>query len=427
MNTKRFSIYAPYVKKLEVFGDKDEEYLVSDWDRLLSPLNQYTLLPNLVTLNLQSGCTNHHPVVPQFGILFASASLQELLFTSQPFDNPPETPQSTVKDLIRHIDKQSPRLHKLAIFAESDDVYTQEDGPFEFLHVAPGQSLDRLPAYMTEIRDLCCNLIFLAGKGMGVLGELLHLEYLTIHSETYDAEYSLMTMLPDDSFPSLKCLNLCSSLEEDFVTVFKIRPLFSRITTLNIRSQENSFNVPASPLTFHGLFPFLRNVSCLQNLNIDFDPSRADTLLSRWQLSTVSDSIAHLPLKSLAVYPWTFDLNDLAGLGTGTTWAQLTYLELPRNYASTSVLSIYSQLPSLQHLVITLSLQLDFGNSYPSQKSDHLPFHTLEASEHSWKCIKDLTARDCPFLHGPVLITCSHSHRIDNLDKIARYAICCLL
>ncbi|KAF8599201.1 hypothetical protein BDV93DRAFT_526275 [Ceratobasidium sp. AG-I] len=417
-NTTRFSIYSPYVKSLDVFSNKIERYHLGEWDRLLAYASQHTLLPNLVTLSLQSNYRNHHPVISQFGILFASASLQEILFTSQSFEKPPETPQSTVKALVKQLVKKSPQLRRLSIFAESDDVYVEEDGPLEFLSLASGQP----PAYITEIRDLCCNLLFLAGEGMQVLGKLSHLESLTIHSQIYDANYSLVTTLPDDSFPGLKCLNLCSSLEEDFITVFKIRPMFSRITTLSICPQKYAFDFPNHEWIVHNIFPFLVNTPCLQNLTIRFDLFRPEIQSQNWTpLSTVPNSMLHLPLKSLTINQPMLDFNKLSGFGS--TWAQVAYLELPRNYASTSMLTAFCQLPSLEHLVITLNLNLARIDENPPQKANPMPFHTLEASIHSWKYVKAVSAQDCPFLHGPVIKTCPAAHKVDDLDKIASFLL----
>lgn len=421
VDTERFSLYAPYVKVLDVFSDVIQGYYVSNWDLLLDYSRQHTLLPNLVTLSLRSKYSTHHPVIPLWGALFASSSLRDLLFTRDPFESAPETPQSAVKTLVKCLADKSPRLRTLSIFAESDDVYDDNDGQLEFLPPVREHPLDRALVYITGIRDLCCNLVFLGGKGMDIIGKVPHLESLTIHSDIYVADYSLVTTLPDDSFPSLQQLNLCLSDHEDFATIFKIRPMFSKITTLNICPQDCRVTFPSSVWLVTELFPSLKNVPYLQNLKISFGPTASKRQSYKLAVSRVSNLMSRLPLKSLSLSPAILDFSTLSGLGT--TWAQLTYLELPQNYATTSMLAPFAELPKLQHLVIFLHLCLDFGNSYPPGRSNPLPFHTLEASVQSLTYGKDIPARDCPFLHGPFINNCPCAHRVDRLDRIAKCAM----
>lgn len=417
MDIERFNLYASYVKVLEVFGDKVEEYRVNSWVPLLKYSLQHSLLPNLATLNLHSIYDTHHPVIPLWGTLFVSASLRDLLFTQDSFRSAPETPQSAVKVLIERLVDKSPRLRKLSIFAEDDDKYDDREGQLEFLHSAPDREPDRTPAYMQGVRDLRCNPAFLGGKGMHILGKMPHLELLSFHSDAYVANYSLATILPDDSFPNLKQLNLCWSCSEDFTTIFKIRPMFSRLTTLNICPQNCDPNFPSEVWMVTELFPSLVHVPCLQNLKIFFTLNKMHSY--KLAVSRVLDSMAHLPLRSLSLDPAMLDFSTLSGLGT--TWAHLTHLDLPRNYATTSMLMPFTELPNLQHLVIFLHLCLDFGNQYPPIKPESLPFHTLEASVQSLNYGKDITARNCSFLHGPFINNCPNTHRVDRLDKIVRY------
>ncbi|KAF8599967.1 hypothetical protein BDV93DRAFT_559791 [Ceratobasidium sp. AG-I] len=409
-DTRRFSVYAPYVKNLDVFSAEGQYWIYGDWDPLFAYSSEHTLLPNLVTLCLQMKNYHGHWQIPLWATLFVSTSLKDLLYTPQPFDKPPETSHKVLGALVKCLAEKSPRLRQLSIFAD----YPPNQEGARLVSSTQGETLDQDLAYAAEIRSICCNLVFLTGKGILDLGRLAHLETLTIHSDRFNSGDLGVTELPDDLFSSLRCLNLCFWRRERFDTVFKLRPVFSRVTTLNFRF-EFGINVSLYEWVVSELFPSLGDVPGLRNLSLYFDHS--DYI--EWTLSMIPHSLSDLPLKSLAIYPAIFDFSNTCDLGA--TWTQLTYLELPQNSFTTSELPPFSELPSLQRLLVQLNLNLNFGLDH-RPRLNPLPFHTLEASETS-RYKTDMRARDCGYLHGPVNQNCPHAHRSDDLDKLAGFLL----
>ncbi|KAG8682930.1 hypothetical protein FRC08_014642, partial [Ceratobasidium sp. 394] len=83
---RRFDLYAPFVRSLDIYGLSYDYTKLSGWWTLTSRNRRQPLLPNLHTLVIQSSCNTHGPDQAMWIQALGSSSLLDLMITPTAFD-----------------------------------------------------------------------------------------------------------------------------------------------------------------------------------------------------------------------------------------------------------------------------------------------------------------------------------------------------
>ncbi|KAG8792089.1 hypothetical protein FRC12_007200 [Ceratobasidium sp. 428] len=108
----RFDVYAPYVKSLDVYGNKRKRFKITGWKVLIARSRNHVLLPNLHTLVTQTSCDSHGPDQIMWVAAFNSPSLVNLLIAPSELGGGPAISYEAASVVMRTISPQISKLRK---------------------------------------------------------------------------------------------------------------------------------------------------------------------------------------------------------------------------------------------------------------------------------------------------------------------------
>jgi hypothetical protein len=358
LSLERFALYAPFVKRLEIYDDDTERYWIPNWSSFMAHARNKPPLPNLKALTLTSISTHNNQLM--WIRSFLSPSLVEIRVI--PSSNyTPFLPYLEASTMFRYITDFCPNLQNLSLFPNSEDLSDRKDAPHD-----PQSMINfwdsALPRYLERsqtLRRLTTTTEVLMPENVVHLGSLPHLERLSISPGA--RALIVDRPAPADSFLALQTFSLRSAPHPLFGNIWRLGS-FKCLTTLKLYFNTRPTSKPEAISWASKLVSSICDGSPrLTHLTIDFD---LNTTLG--PLSMDSETL-FLPMKALPLQE--LDIRE-GYLGDKVkihhiipqVWAQLRLLHLPDEVGSCEELYWFSQLPNLEHLVLELKLAVPGPN-----------------------------------------------------------------
>ncbi|KAG8741633.1 hypothetical protein FRC12_015606 [Ceratobasidium sp. 428] len=394
----RFSLYAPFVKYLEIYGQDATEYEFSGWRELGQYAKAASLLPNLVRLTL----TASFPIQSQQQLMWIRTFLAPAILEIQVVRTASEAPLihlPTASSLLKHVSTVASGVQRLSLFIEHEDYYRPEEDADVIGFWEP--LLQCCLGNLTALQELTCTEAVLDPEVFSVMAQLPNLRVLNIHA--IGGAYSVWAALdrkcvPPNPFPALKHFSMRASHAADISIVLHCLA-FPNLSSLRlgIEEQPDADHIIDDPAWEHEVIePIVEGCPHLNELRIDFDeayvyPQPCD-LLASVKNSDAIKSMSKLPLETL--YLSSAALGEIpetpdAALSYSAqylmaAWPRVTRIHMPHCVGDFKGLYEFSQLPNLQEL--TLDLHLDcWSLQYVGEGLDHLtpgssPLRVLGAS-----------------------------------------------
>ncbi|KAG8682929.1 hypothetical protein FRC08_014641, partial [Ceratobasidium sp. 394] len=387
---RRFDFYGSHVKHLDVYGSKDEMLKVTGWKLLISRARQQVLLPRLHTLTIRTSSDSSGPVQSMWVRAFSSPSLVNLLITSSDLSHPPTISFPAASFIMKSLVAHCPKLEKLGLFPDSGNGDDQEDGESSLFAFLSGDPFYTYVAFIPSLRHLTCTLAWFDIASLQILGQLPHLETITFCAHTEDDATDWSSVLPDDSFPSLRSLSLHRLYAFDIVNVLSTTQVTKNLTSLDVRLGISGLiddpDVEHVSWLIEEFFPLLLNAPHLANLRVDAEPT--NNVDNNFVIGgSVMEIFQKLPLKTLHLED--IYLNDAAlDFDLASVWPLVTRLCIPQQPAPPAILSRFAAVPGLQYL----ELRLDLRKPMLGYNHSASPLAVLSAGPASGICwgFKDL-------------------------------------
>ncbi|KAG8731741.1 hypothetical protein FRC12_019597, partial [Ceratobasidium sp. 428] len=239
----RLQIYAPFIKRLDIYGDGLEEndnYTVTNTSSLLSYTEGYDLLPNLETVTLNTDYGWNAAFLFWFKF-FASKSLLEVRIVTLDHSEVPFICVPFGTCLVEYATRRCPRIKTLAILFE-DEEPDHLAHPLEYLaSIGPEELLPHALSQAKTLVSLTGSVILFEPDIFEALGQLPLLESLEIwyHKSQIRREISPeeATQAEDTIFPALSQLILRNViLDAEIIYLWRTYPLVKNLTSLEISS-----------------------------------------------------------------------------------------------------------------------------------------------------------------------------------------------
>ncbi|QRW10202.1 hypothetical protein RhiLY_09201 [Ceratobasidium sp. AG-Ba] len=375
----RFDIYASHVRILSVYGSgaTSQYYEVDGWNHLISRAlqRQRPLLPNLLSIILQSVCDGHGPDQVIWVKTFISPSLIKIQAIPSSFNSPPYITPLMADVMIDTIAQSCPRALKLSFFPSRATKY-EENNLLGYLRRHPYyESLRTLPTLV----ELTCSTMILEKDSLLVISSmpcLLRLIILTSGTSVVLRP----PKLPRQSFPALSQLHIRGLDPYEVISILSIPSIMSGLNLLELKFRvgflDNEDEEEREEWIASELLSLLKLSPRLASLDLDLDPSRTNAQPYDIGHQDLMDIFSKLPLANVTMSG--VHIGDWAYTGSlKTVWPNVTVLRMRDQFASPTVLSCFAQLPQLHHLMLNIFLE-DFIEcpKVPSL----CPLHSLESS-----------------------------------------------
>ncbi|KAG8719232.1 hypothetical protein FRC09_011445 [Ceratobasidium sp. 395] len=377
----RFDFYASHVKYLDVYGPKGKILRVAGWKVLVARARQQVLLPNLHTFIIKTARGTNGLHQSMWVGTFSSPSLVNLLVTDGSLRNTPTVSYPAASFMMKSLVAHYPKIKKLELFPSHTTGNYPEDGESSLLAFLCGDPFYQYAAHLADLRHLTCNFAWLEEPALRVLGQLPHLENIDVYGAHDPLTES--SVLPENSFPSLRRLHLHLAHPWDAVRTLNITQMVKGLTSLHVSlGVMDSIDIQhdEEPWFIDAFCPLLLNAPRLTDLWIDANPCGMDEDDPEID-EPVLRIFQTLPLKSL--YLGRIVLTEEAlRLNLALVWPSVTRLCIPKQPVSLSMLSLFALLPELHHLELELNLD-QFELECNKTTS---PLATLQASPASILC-----------------------------------------
>ncbi|KAG8741135.1 hypothetical protein FRC10_003279 [Ceratobasidium sp. 414] len=354
---RRFDVYAPLVKHLNVYGKDHKHFKVKPWRMLFRRAREQPLLPNLLSLTLYA--TNSRFAIDQ--ILWVSAFASPSLIEFTPV-YARDSDKCLVSDagtsiILKTLNDHSPNIQSLALYREMEAGPGEEDGESCFLNLIwDGPFLQHLQS-LVNLRELSIGLSMIDGDGLLALGKLPQLADLTIRGcNDYLEEENFS--IPDDSFPQLTRLKLWEIYIRLVANLMAIKPLARHLVDLSIchwfeeeeREEQVAWFEEAIPL-------LLQHTPRLKTFYYDATYSPAPFLVAPGVISHgLLQRTSELKLEGIFLFGLLFMTLETLEI-MPASWSTLTILNV-KQFTAPQALPYFAKLPKLQ----ALTLQIKFAD-----------------------------------------------------------------
>ncbi|KAG9086341.1 hypothetical protein FS749_003698 [Ceratobasidium sp. UAMH 11750] len=228
----RFDIYAPYVRRLNVYGPGPvgNYYQVDGWDHLIVRAQQKPLLPNLLSINLQSLCDGHGPDQLVWIKTFISPSLIHIQATPHSVCSPPCISPLMADVILDAVAERCSRLFRLSLLPSRTLKY-EENNLLGYLRKRP--YYESLRALSTLV-ELTCTTMMFEKDSLCVLGSLPQLHRLVVLTSGTSVVLR-PPELPSKSFPALQQLHIKGLSPYEVIAILGIPTLMSGLTHLELK------------------------------------------------------------------------------------------------------------------------------------------------------------------------------------------------
>ncbi|KAB5589448.1 hypothetical protein CTheo_7102 [Ceratobasidium theobromae] len=375
----RFDIYAPYVRRLNIYGSSAQYYQVSGWSPLVLRANSKTLLPNLLSIVIQSAHDDHGPDQVMWIRAFASPSLLTIqAIPGRPNSRtPPRVSPSAASVILDIIAGCCPRLMRLSLFVSEALPLDKHDGENNMLCFFWKRPYYEYLRAFPALFELTCCVFMLEPDPLRLIASLPHLSRLSVYSSG-NRIVLRPPALSHEAFPSLRELCLQGVDPYEAASIMRIPSIMKHLTTLELilHPERLDEDEDREEWITSSLLTLLSNCPNLNMFHLDLDPNL--DLEDAYDIGDqdVMDTFSKLPLVSLTLSG--VHISDWASTGSlRTVWPSVTTLRMRNQFASPLILSCFAQLPRLQHL--TLNIYLEGFIACPKLPS-FCPLHTLEIS-----------------------------------------------
>ncbi|KAG8783120.1 hypothetical protein FRC12_020074 [Ceratobasidium sp. 428] len=330
-NFERFKLYAPFVRHLEIFKDKETDYVMFNASGLLDYSLSTPLLPNLQSLTISSPMwllNDQRPLLPLL-LIFISPSLTKyhVLYDVKRPSAVVSQPRFTA--ILSTLQQRCSRLHALSLYCSSD-LYKHED---ELSLMPLGYAVS---AYFnsTNLHTLSTSLSVL--EQMSTLQPISHVEQLEILGRGDIQDIDVLSNFQDIEWPKLRhvALYLISGIDT-FFCLWQIPSLVAGLTSLRLhiggyRSHHLEDLTDRVAITLAEKSPKLTclsfNRSPPPNHKQALDPAPLFGMLYKVQVHTlqmdIGDSLGLAPLQ-MEKYLTEQTFNAIQSLDAGAYRAQL--------------------------------------------------------------------------------------------------------
>lgn len=220
LDLTRFNIYAPWIHELEIFGGPYSQELANP-DPLLSLRAKRPLLPNLRRLTACTGSPIDGGQLLWFIDLFLCRSLTEIRTVLHDKGYHSHIEPAVIPGFLQKVLNTCPQIQTLEFYPQDSQTRSASDGPGAARYYIPGNEYRDTLASLSNLRSFVSTMYILQPETFSVLGNLPHLESLTIRGCREDAPVlDLGLSVPQTWFPNLKELRLYEVHPRDIVTLW---------------------------------------------------------------------------------------------------------------------------------------------------------------------------------------------------------------
>ncbi|CAE6478837.1 hypothetical protein ACGC1H_003069 [Rhizoctonia solani] len=409
----RYWYYAPFIHHITLFsgpeGDTDANLHVSGWRFLFMKLQGSVLLPNLRSLNTQGLYFASHFDCLAWIVLLLSPSLQKLNLDDVAFDLGLSPPTMRPLSLFLGAVSNSLLVDSSRIIATQDEWHPSEqtlaslfpseypEGSFWFSNLSAPAGLRDLEITLLSPSTLWDELYII-----GSLPLLVQLQTtFCMEGFTNEAKYNLsVTPLPSSLFPSLRTLNLKGASHIDlFHWLWRLKPMVSGLSSAHINVPDFGSNRQWLAVNFAQLIH--DNSPNLIDLSINLNPASNEM----GALEIACELLSTVPLQALT-FDWFFvRAGDYTTTHSNSTFYHLRRLNISATFhpSDWAILpKIAKAFPNLEHLGITLSIQLESYEPLAVGCINHMTFQPIDiditlycyenspiSDEEQWKNIRN--------------------------------------
>ncbi|KAG8766899.1 hypothetical protein FRC12_006580 [Ceratobasidium sp. 428] len=335
----RFTVYAPYVRSLDVHSDVS----VSPWRTLVLRAKQQPLLPRLLSLTVWQE-NRKDPITKE--LMWMSVLLTQSV-TSVRVQSSHTIGMGFVwgVSVILHVVATScPHVRRLTLPTISEGT-EETDGEHYLLNLFPNQPVSKSFLAFSSLHTLVTGLWIFRDDYLRVLGSLPRLRYLKLIPGYPITDSSTIVSYLDNSFPALERLCMEDLSWKDARIV-----LGHGLLVKNLVSLKLVLEYAADTLTdMDSTFLMLKGIDGLTDLDVDFGNS--DELYeiepSDMVLSVLSQLSLHTVRLSFAL------LLKIVEIDLYQVFSAITELRMPNQYTAVHEFQVFAALPRLQHLAVT--------------------------------------------------------------------------
>ncbi|KAF8605609.1 hypothetical protein BDV93DRAFT_554462 [Ceratobasidium sp. AG-I] len=349
----RFNIYAPFVRNLKS-GMDDEA--VANWLILLAKVPNRPLLPLLQVLNIRPRVSEQHgPQIVEYAEALLCSTLSNIRIAWDCYGLRIDPVDAT--HLLGQMVRICPNLTNLYLNVEESDYFNHlrslgtytKPGPLSFV------------SQFLNLRVLSTSSMALNHNVLQLLGHLPCLEQLRVHS-VMDDDISITNMvIPSNSFPSLRHIELdCVSalvMSKLWQTIPLVQKLVSVVVELMGGSDEAIDKL---------ICDICQGSPFITDLELGFGGLERDFTLS----TTALDHFGQLPLKRVNISFGYADCRHLVSVLPNVEYLSMSALIV---YHSDLVL-MSKIMPRLQYLFAHLALE-EWPSSLPRNPASLSPIH----------------------------------------------------
>ncbi|KAG8749533.1 hypothetical protein FRC12_013375 [Ceratobasidium sp. 428] len=385
----RLSIYAPYVKHLDLFRFEDNLKLTYGWEVLFDFVNAgHTLLPNLVTLSLKPPLRYLCPSIQPYPwiLVFCSHTLKSVSIDASLGKISPRVGSG----LCHLLFGRCPNLAVLEFDLLSEEIESDQD---KYLSPRSDQT-DHIPNLLRNgltLQHLSVSVCFV-NKYLLLISQMHNLQSLEVRDKER-SPISVQTKLSLSSFPALTAL-VFSEMDLLKVEVFweRMPELFARLTRLKCvldadQNNENRERTLGFPLRFATALK--SKGPNITDLEIRFNPGDfyIATSLLRIDKDTLQ-MLAMLPLQRLSVQSIMIGESEYYNGGETCRLLASTFpdIEILRWIYHSGVgredLQAFTDMPKLRHLGLCVNkgqAKANTGSAYSGDMNrPRTPLRILE-------------------------------------------------
>lgn len=221
----RFNIYAPWVRRLEIFGGGCSQDIRNSGP-LLNILTGRPLLPNLRILTTHIGAEISSKDLLWFINLCFSPTLVEIRTILHKRGLPSRISPAAAPGFLQNIRNTCPQIEILEFYPEDSEYGSNLTG-VETYYI-PGNEYRITLASFSNLRSFTSTMYILQPETFSVLGNLPNLESLGIHGcREYDPVLAEGMNVPETWFPMLKILRL-NEVHPFDITILWNQPTIAR-------------------------------------------------------------------------------------------------------------------------------------------------------------------------------------------------------
>ncbi|KAG8796709.1 hypothetical protein FRC12_005803 [Ceratobasidium sp. 428] len=371
-NFCRFSIYAKFIKHLELkISESRDIRSVRNSLSLLDYADSNTILPRLQSFTIES-YFNSNSRLDWAAALFSS-SLLEIRCKPSEHALPPLSINATSL-WLKHIAIKCPNLETLELHPYSNlpDMEIEGEVP-SWRYEEEDSTRDSFTeplSRLKQLRALRINTHITGRDHMKAISSLPNLERLGICTSHHPDSMLILRQadLTENSFPMLRCLELCNLLESDMDNIWQAESLIQKLQSLCLVLNPlpkpgvlpNQFGELGDWLHFN-LIPKFSQLTHL-TLILEFSENGEIEAMDEAELSTLLPlSLEYFSVRGAQVYPNSEPGDDgdeikhpcelLASL-----WPNIQELHWPDQPAASRDLIYFAALPHLRRLTLNMKL-----------------------------------------------------------------------